>query len=84
MDQHPGPGYWQVEVAAKDREKTVFYTPDDLFEFNVLPFGLSNAPSTFQMMMDLVLAGLQWTKCLVYLDDVIVVGTTFSEHLQNL
>ena len=46
-----------------------------------MPFGLCNAPATFQRLMDLVLAGLQWSDCLVYLDDVIVVGRTFEEHL---
>ena len=77
-------GYWQVKVEEKDREKTAFCTPDGLFEFKVMPFGLCNAPATFQRLMDMVLAGLQWTNCLVYLDDVIVVGRTFREHLLNL
>ena len=72
-------GYWQVEVRPEDREKT----PDGLFEFNVMPFGLCNAPATFQRLMDTVLAGLQWTNCLVYLDDVIVLGRTFQEHLSK-
>lgn len=73
-----------MEVEEKDREKTAFCTPDGLFEFKVMSFGLCNAPATFQRLMDMVLAGLQWTNCLVYLDDVIVVGRTFEEHLQNL
>ena len=77
-------GYWQVEVAEEDKEKTAFCTPDGLFEFNVLPFGLCNGPATFQRLMDLVLSGLQWSSCLVYLDDVVVVGRSFEEHLQNL
>ena len=77
-------GYWQVEVRPEDREKTAFCTPDGLFEFNVMPFGLCNAPATFQRLMDTVLAGLQWTNCLVYLDNVIVLGRTFKEHLSNL
>ena len=49
-----------------------------------MPFGLCNAPVTFQRLMDFVLAGLNWTHCLVYLDDVIVLGRSFTEHLQNL
>ena len=77
-------GYWQVEVGEKDREKTAFCTPYGLYEFNVLPFGLCNGPATFQRLMDLVLAGLQMSQCLVYIDDVIVVGRTFDEHLCNL
>lgn len=77
-------GYWQVEVEEKDREKTAFCTPDGLFEFKVMPFGLCNAPATFQRLMDMVLAGLQWTNCLVYIDDIIVIGKTFLQHVQNL
>ena len=77
-------GYWQVEVAEQDREKTAFTTQQGLFEFRVMPFGLCNAPATFQRLMDLVLAGIQWSKCLVYLDDIIIVGRNFDEHLHNL
>ena len=77
-------GYWQVEVAGPDRPKTAFCTTEGLFQFRVMPFGLCNAPATFQRLMDLVLAGLQWSECLVYLDDVIVLGRTVDEHLCNL
>ena len=77
-------GYWQVEVESEDRHKTAFATRQGLFEFNVLGFGLCNAPSTFQRLMDLILADLQWTTCLVYLDDIIVFGRTFQEHLTRL
>lgn len=63
-------GYWQVEVDPIDRPKTAFITRQGLFEFNVLPFGLSNSPSTFQRLMDLILADLQWSVCCVYLDDL--------------
>ena len=55
-------GYWQVEVKPEDREKTAFCTKDGLFEFKVMPFGLCNAPATFQRLMDLVLAGMQWSS----------------------
>lgn len=77
-------GYWQVEVDPADRHKTAFITRQGLFEFNVLSFGLCNAPSTFQRLMDLILADLQWTTCLVYLDDIIVFGRSFQEHLTRL
>ena len=62
------------------REKTAFATCHGLFEFQVMAFGLCNAPSTFQRLMEFVLAGLQWQGCLVYLDDVIVFGRDFEEH----
>ena len=77
-------GYWQVEVGEEDREKTAFCTPNGLFEFKVMPFGLCNGPATFQRLMDLVLAGLHMSHCLVYLDDIIVMGKSFGEHLDNL
>ena len=77
-------GYWQVEMHPDDREKTAFCTLEGLFEFNVMPFGLCNGPATFQRLMDMILAGLQWSRCLVYLDDIIIFGTTFEEHLSNL
>ena len=77
-------GYWQVEMAGEDQEKTAFCTPEGLFEFSVMPFGLCNAPATFQRLMDMVLTGLQWDSCLVYLDDILIVGKTFSKHLHNL
>eukprot|EP00731_Ephydatia_muelleri_P034946 Em0087g15a len=68
---------------AEDQPKTAFTTPEGLFQFRVMPFGLCNAPATFQRLMDRVL-GLKWSSCLVYLDDIIIVGTSFSEHLRNL
>ena len=49
-----------------------------------MPFGLCNAPATFQRLMDAVLAELQWSNCLVYLDDVVRPGRSFEEHLRNL
>ena len=67
-----------------DRPKIAYCTTEGLFQFKVMPFGLCNTPTTFQRLVDLVLAGLQWSECLVYLDDVIVVGRTFNEHLRNL
>ena len=77
-------GYRQVEVAERDREKTAFTTHEGLYEFKVMPFGLCNVPATFQRLMDLILAGIQWSQNLVYLDDIIVIGRTFKEYLQNL
>ena len=77
-------GYWQVKVGEGDREKTAFCTPYEQYEFNVMPFGLCNGPATFQRLTDLVLAGLQMIHCLVYIDDVIVMGRTFEDHPRNL
>lgn len=77
-------GYWQIEVDEKDREKTAFVTPDGLYEFKVMPFGLCNAPATFERMMDTVLKGLKWNICLCYLDDIIVYASDFREHQKRL
>ncbi|KZS10738.1 Uncharacterized protein APZ42_024709 [Daphnia magna] len=77
-------GYWQVEVDEQDRAKTAFITADGLFEFKVMPFGLTNALATFQRMMHVVLAGLKWNSCLVYLDDIVVFAPTVSQHLERL
>lgn len=77
-------GYWQVEVDEADREKTAFITPEGLYQFKVMPFGLCNAPATFERMMDNILRHLKWTTCLCYLDDIIVFSETFSEHLKRL
>lgn len=74
-------GYWQVAMDEKDKEKTAFITRGGLFEFEVLPFGLCNAPSTFERLMEKVLSGLQWNTCLVYLDDVIIFGKNFMRNL---
>ena len=49
-----------------------------------MPFGVCNAPATFHRLMNMVLAVVQWSSCLVYLDDVIIIGETFKEHLQNV
>ena len=73
-----------MQVNPEHREKTAFCTPEGLFEFDVMPFGLCNAPATFQRLMDSVLAGLHWKTCLVYIDDIIIVGKSFDEHLCNL
>ena len=77
-------GYWQVEMAPEDRPKTAFSTPEGLYQFKVMPSGLCNAPATFQRLMDRVLGTLKWSSCLVYFDDIIVVGSSFGDHLRHI
>ncbi|UYV68139.1 hypothetical protein LAZ67_5003162, partial [Cordylochernes scorpioides] len=77
-------GYWQVEIEEKDKEKTAFTTTHGLYEFNVMPFGLCNAPATFERNMDNVLGNLRWQICLCYLDDVIIYSSDFPTHLKRL
>ena len=77
-------GYWQIDVAEKDREKTAFATPDGLYQFHKLSFGLTNAPACFMRAMHLILRRLCWSDCLVYLDDITVFGRTLQEHRERL
>ncbi|MFG1588199.1 reverse transcriptase family protein [Staphylococcus aureus] len=77
-------GYWQVGLHPEDKEKTVFSTGEGLWQFTVMPFGLCNAPATFERLMEQVLKGLNWKTCLVYLDDIIIIGKTVEDHLNNL
>jgi hypothetical protein len=77
-------GYWQVGVHPEDREKTAFTTGRGLWQFRVMPFGLCNAPATFERLMERVLAGLPLSVCLVYLDDNLIPARSFDDQIQNL
>ncbi|GBN15424.1 Retrovirus-related Pol polyprotein from transposon 297 [Araneus ventricosus] len=77
-------GYWQVETQPQDKEKTAFTTGQGLWQFKVMPCGLCNAPATFERLMETVLRGLTSEACLVYLGDIIIVGRTIEEHLNNI
>ena len=77
-------GYWQVGMNADSQEKTAFVTHSGLYEFRKMPFGLCNAPATFQRLMEAVLHGLARRHCVIYLDDILVFSQTFEEHLQHL
>ena len=68
----------------EDKEKTAFTTHKGLYQFKVMPFGLCNAPSTFERLMEIAMRGLQWTSCLVYLDDIVVFASNFESHLERL
>ena len=77
-------GYWQVELAAEDKEKSAFSTGCGLWQFNVMPFGLCNAPATFERLMEQVLAGMDPSIALVYLDDILIHARSFADHLRHL
>ncbi|CAF1030452.1 unnamed protein product [Brachionus calyciflorus] len=77
-------GFLQVPLAEEDKEKTSFIANHNLYQFKVMPFGLCNAPSTFQRLMDTLLRNLTWKYCLVYLDDVIVYSKDFKSHMDRL
>ena len=85
MDLLAASGYWQVAMDPKDRDKMLFSTHVRLFEWSVMPFGLSNALVMFKMcLMEQVLADIMWSRCLVYLDDIDAFGVTFHRALLNL
>lgn len=72
-------GYYQVPLTPRAQEISAFITPSGLYSYNVMSFGLRNAPSTFQRLMNRVVAGLE--GCAVYLDDVVTYSDTWEEHL---
>jgi hypothetical protein len=77
-------GYWQVAVRKQDQDKTAFICPFGLFRFTRMPFGLRNAPATFQRLMDRFRAGLPDLTLLAYLDDLVLFSATKQEHLIQL
>ena len=77
-------GYWQVGMDDESAPKSAFVTHCGLFEFARMPFGICNAPATFQRLMEVVLSGLLWKECFAYLDDVLVSSPDFKSHLAHL
>ena len=77
-------GYHNIPIKEADRDKTAFITRRGCFRYKVMPFGLTCAPSVFQRLMDLVLCGLTYETCLVYLDDIIVFSRDFDSHMERL
>jgi transposase InsO family protein len=77
-------GYWQIPMDEASKEKTAFICNEGLFQFEVMSFGMCNAPATYQRTMIVVLAELLWDICLVYLDDVLIFSPTFDQHLKDV
>ena len=78
-------GYWQVEICEADKHKTAFQVGTlGFYEFNRMPFGLCDAPASFQRLMERCMGDMNLRDCLIYLDDVIIFSTTFKEHLDRL
>ncbi len=77
-------GYWQVPLSPEARPKTAFCTGRGLWQFRVLCFGLCNAPATFERLMEKVLADITRQECLVYVDNILVHGSSFQEALGAL
>ena len=75
-------GYWQVPLPAKAKEISAFATPDDLYQYKVMPFGKKNAPAMFQCLINTVIAGVE--GCSAYIDDVVVYSDTWEQHLRQV
>jgi hypothetical protein len=77
-------GFWQFRIAEKDKIKTAFCTPSGHFQFQRLPYGLSNSPASFQRLMDIVSRNLTGKERWVYIDDVIIFSGSIDEHERRL
>ena len=77
-------GYFQIPLKEEDIPKSAFVCKYGHFEMTRMPFGLNNSASIFQRTMELALHGLQWITCLIYIDDIVVIGKSFDEHLQRI
>lgn len=73
-------GFWQVPLTERAKEISAFVTPDGLYQYKVMPFGMKNSPATFQRLINKVIAGLH--GCEAYIDDIIIYSDTWEEHLQ--
>jgi Reverse transcriptase (RNA-dependent DNA polymerase)/Integrase zinc binding domain len=77
-------GYWQIPFNPEDRDKTIFTSHYGIYRFLRLPFGFTNTPAIFQRAIDIILSGVRWKTCLVYLDDVIVFSSDREAHLARV
>lgn len=73
-------GFHQIKMSERDASKTAFSTPYMHYQFKRMPFGLKNAPVTFQRLIDVVLSGLQGVEMFVYLDDIVIYAKSLADH----
>lgn len=77
-------GFHQILLKEEDRKKTAFSTPFGHYEFVRMPFGLKNAPSTFQRLMNSLLRNFINRTCVVYMDDILIFSTSLTEHINSI
>lgn len=77
-------GYWQIPLSQDARSKSAFTTPEGLFKFTVLPFGLSTSPAEFQRLMDRVLGERRDKEVFVYIDDILIATESEERHYEVL
>jgi len=76
--------FGRIPMAEKSKELTAFTTPIGMFQYNVMPMGLANAPSEWQRFMDSILGPLLHDFCEVYLDDIIIISKNHKEHVDHV
>src|SRR5688572_21639380 len=86
MVYYPGFSKWLLASrnGTKGSTKNSIVTKQGIYEFTIMSFGLTNAPATFQRLMNTVLNGMINNGVMVYLDDIIIYSKTFEEHLEKL
>jgi len=77
-------GYHQIKMAPESKEKTAFICHLGLFQYRRMPCGLTNAPATFQRLMNKLFTGAKWNFLFVYVDDLLIVSKTFEEHIRHI
>ena len=75
-------GYWHVPLSDRVKEISAFVTPDGLYQYTVMPFGMKNAPATYQRMINKVVAGMK--GCGAYIDDLVLYSDDWEEHVIQL
>ena len=75
-------GFWQVPLTDRAKEVSAFATPNGLYQYKVMLFGMKNSPATFQRLVNNVICGLD--GCDAYIDDVIIYSDSWSDHLQRI
>ena len=77
-------GYWQIPLDPDSKKYTAFIDITGRWQYTSLPMGITNAAPTFQKNMEIMLYGLLWNSCIVYIDDIIIFSNTFEEHKQRV
>ena len=75
-------GYWQVPLTQRAREVSAFVTPSGLYQYKVMPFGMKNAPATFQRMVNKLVRDID--GCEGYIDDVVIFSDNWSDHIRQI
>ena len=75
-------GYWQVPLTQQAREISAFVTPSGLYQYKVMPFGMKNAPATFQRMVNKLVRDID--GCEGYIDDVVIYSDNWSDHIRQI